>query len=60
MAGSAYTMLADATEVAVLQVVVREGFSGDLARMLCDDLAAVVDVLRQHGSMGSHTTQFAH
>ena len=33
----AYTMPDDATDIAVLRVVVREGFSADLARALRDD-----------------------
>ena len=56
----AYTMPADATDVAVLRVVVREGFSGDLARMLCDDLGSVVHALHQRGSVGAQATHFAH
>jgi len=56
----AYTMPADASEVAVLRVVVREGFSGDLARMMCDDLRAVVATLHARGSTGSDATHFAH
>jgi len=50
----------DASDVAVLRIVVREGFSGDLARMLCDDLGAVVQKLHQRGSTGSEATHFAH
>ena len=34
----AYTMPDNATDVAVLRVVVREGFSADLARALRDDI----------------------
>jgi len=56
----AYTMPADATDIAVLRVVVREGFSGDLARMMYDDLCAVVAKLRERGSTGSDATHFAH
>ncbi len=56
----AYTMPADATDVAVLRVVVREGFSGDLARMLCDDLGSVVQALHQRRSVGAQATHFAH
>ena len=33
----AYTMPEDATDIAVLRVVVREGFSADMARALRDD-----------------------
>ncbi|GAB2909424.1 glutamate decarboxylase [Rhodococcus aerolatus] len=56
----AYTMPEDATEVAVLRVVVREGFSGNLGRLLLDDLRSVVTVLRRHGSTGSQAQSFAH
>ena len=35
----AYTMPDDASDVTVLRVVVREGFSADLARALRDDLS---------------------
>jgi glutamate decarboxylase len=41
----AYTMPADATDVTVLRVVVREGFSTDLARALRDDLLTVLKTL---------------
>ena len=53
-------MPADATDIAVLRVVVREGFSGDLARMMYDDLCAVVAKLRERGSTGSDAAHFAH
>lgn len=39
----AYTMPADVEDTAVLRIVVREGFSRDLAGMLLDDLARAVD-----------------
>lgn len=41
----AYTMPDDATDVAVLRVVVREGFSTDLARALRDDALTVIKTL---------------
>lgn len=41
----AYTMPADATDVTVLRVVVREGFSTDLARALKDDALTVIKTL---------------
>jgi len=41
----AYTMPADATDVTVLRVVVREGFSTDLARALKDDALTVLKTL---------------
>jgi glutamate decarboxylase len=56
----AYTMPENATEVAVLRVVVREGFSGDLARSLRDDLCTVVDELTARGGRGSSAAHFAH
>jgi len=56
----AYTMPADAGAIAVLRVVVREGFSIDLARSLRDDLAAVLTRLRPRGGIGSDQAHFAH
>ena len=41
----AYTMPDDATDVTVLRVVVREGFSADLARALRDDMLTVLKTL---------------
>ena len=41
----AYTMPDDATDVTVLRVVVREGFSANLARALKDDLITVLKSL---------------
>ena len=57
----AYTMPPDAEDVTVLRVVVREGFSADLARSLWEDLRAVLthlDAIKPEG----HFTQehFAH
>jgi glutamate decarboxylase len=43
----AYTMPADATDVAVLRIVVREGFSLDLADSLLAKLREAVDHLRE-------------
>ncbi|MFD3430211.1 glutamate decarboxylase [Nocardia fluminea] len=48
----AYTMPDNATEVAVLRVVVREGFSADMARALSDDITAALvhlDALKPNG-----------
>ena len=45
----AYTMPADAEDLAVLRIVVREGFSADLADKLLADLSEVVDHLEKHG-----------
>ncbi len=42
----AYTMPDDATDVAVLRVVIREGFSFDLAESLIGDLSAATDHLQ--------------
>ncbi len=61
MAGAAYTMPANATDVAVLRVVVREGFSADLARLLFDDIRTVLDYLSQDGvAIHSKAKHFAH
>ena len=43
----AYTMPDDATDVAVLRVVVREGFSRDLATMFLDDLRSAMEQLQK-------------
>ena len=43
----AYTMPADAEDIAVLRIVVREGFSMDLADMLLDSISSAVDHLEQ-------------
>ncbi len=57
----AYTMPADAEDIAVLRVVVREGFSADLARLLFDDIVTVCDRLRHEGVAAHSTAQhFAH
>ncbi|MGD2061547.1 MAG: glutamate decarboxylase [Acidimicrobiia bacterium] len=44
----AYTMPEDATDVAVLRIVVREGFDLDLSDALVDDLGRVVEHLEQY------------
>ena len=46
----AYTMPADVEDVSVLRIVVREGFSRDMAAMLLDDLGRVVERLRKPAS----------
>jgi glutamate decarboxylase len=56
----AYTMPPAAEEVAVLRVVVREGFSADLAALLRDRLVEVCAKLRERGSVGSQAQHFAH
>ena len=58
----AYTMPDDAKDVAVLRVVVREGFSRDLATMLLDDLRAATEQLAKSPPSGSKepTSGFAH
>ncbi|HTM85745.1 MAG TPA: glutamate decarboxylase [Mycobacterium sp.] len=58
----AYTMPANATDVAVLRVVVREGLSADLARALYDDVVkvlATLDKLKPGGHFGEQQ-HFAH
>ena len=57
-----YTMPDDATDVTVLRVVVREGFSTDLARALKDDTLTVLkslDELKPNGHFDS-VQPFAH
>ena len=57
----AYTMPEDATDVAVLRIVVREGFSANLARALRDDLAEVLGKLDKLPVGGFATEEhFAH
>ncbi|MFD6451912.1 glutamate decarboxylase [Nocardia sp. NPDC060220] len=48
----AYTMPDNATDIAVLRVVVREGFSADMARALSEDITAALghlDTLKPNG-----------
>ncbi|MBV5242459.1 MULTISPECIES: glutamate decarboxylase [Mycolicibacterium] len=57
----AYTMPEDATDIAVLRIVVREGFSANLARALRDDLREVLGKLDKVGIGGfSDEEHFAH
>ncbi|MDV3127423.1 glutamate decarboxylase [Mycobacterium sp. 21AC1] len=58
----AYTMPEDASDVVVLRVVVREGFSADLARALKDDIITVLthlDALKPNGHF-DEVQPFAH
>ena len=45
----AYTLAPNAQEIAVLRVVVREGFSRDIAGMLAEDLKRTVEHLESKG-----------
>lgn len=57
----AYTMPEGAENISVLRVVVREGFSADLARSLWEDLTAVRQHLEGMKPAGSFTAKhFAH
>lgn len=57
----AYNMPANATEVSVLRVVVREGLSADLARALHDDTVRAMTALEQIKPSGHyHRSHFAH
>lgn len=56
----AYTMPENATDVAVLRIVVREGFSADLGRLLCMSISEVVEQLDADGTRHSTATHFAH
>jgi len=57
----AYTMPEGAENISVLRVVVREGFSADLARSLWEDLRAVIDHLSEIKPGGHFTEErFAH
>jgi glutamate decarboxylase len=57
----AYTMPDDASDVAVLRIVVREGFSANLARAMRDDLIEVLGKLDKVGLGGfADEAHFAH
>ncbi|MDG4664053.1 glutamate decarboxylase [Mycobacterium sp. 236(2023)] len=57
----AYTMPDNATDVAVLRIVVREGFSANLARALRDDLIEVIGKVEKAGIGGfAEEEHFAH
>ncbi len=57
----AYTMPEDASDIAVLRVVVREGFSANMARALRDDLLEVLAKLEKAGIGGfANEEHFAH
>ncbi|RRQ28415.1 glutamate decarboxylase [Rhodococcus sp. Eu-32] len=58
----AYTMPDDATDVAVLRIVVREGFSADLGRLLCIAIDEVIEQLNASAAGEGHSTatHFAH
>ncbi len=56
----AYTMPADAQSVAVLRIVVREGFSRDLARKFRDDLAKVLQWLAKNAPRATSGERFHH
>jgi glutamate decarboxylase len=44
----AYTFPANLTSTAVMRIVIRNGFSMDLANLLLDDLRKHVKILEQH------------
>ena len=57
----AYTMPADATDVAVLRVVVREGFGRDLADQLIESLESAVEHLEEDATQqGPKAGGFSH
>ena len=56
----AYTMPEGAEDVAVLRIVVREGFSGDLAGELMTDMRTVCAALRGGAAPNSQAQHFAH
>ena len=59
-AGARHTMPTGAEDISVLRVVVREGFSADLARSLGEDLHAVLDNLDAIRPEGHRKEHFAH
>lgn len=56
----AYTMPANAEKVAVLRIVLRQGFTADLTRRFAEDLSTVVARLEKIGSVQSSAQHFAH
>jgi glutamate decarboxylase len=56
----AYTMPADAEDVAVLRIVLREGFSQDLAYKLATAINEVVEQLRKSNADRPQRAAFAH
>ncbi|HEX7661782.1 MAG TPA: glutamate decarboxylase [Pseudonocardiaceae bacterium] len=58
----AYTFPANRTDLAALRVVVRNGFSHDLADMFLDDLRRSLPVLgrQTHPNLGNEAAAFAH
>jgi len=58
----AYTMPDNATDIAVLRIVIRDGFNRDLAGMLLDDLRKAVEHFRANPPAKPKPTapQFAH
>ncbi len=57
----AYTMPDNATDVAVLRIVVREGFSGDLGRALIEDITkAAADLLANPPRRSAERAGFKH
>ena len=56
----AYTMPADATDVAVMRVVVREGFSWDLADALITELREATDFLQENPPRRTARPGFGH
>ncbi len=56
----AYTMPDNATDIAVLRIVVREGLTRDLADDLVKDIADAVDFLREHPTEEPTQPAFSH
>ncbi|WP_277207273.1 glutamate decarboxylase [Isoptericola croceus] len=56
----AYTMPADAEDVSVLRIVVREAFTADLAESLVKDIGAALDRLRSDPPHRAPSGRFAH
>lgn len=57
----AYTMPEDATDVAVLRIVVREGMTGDLGKSLIDDLrTAAADLADNPPLRSAERSGFSH
>ena len=45
---AAYTMLPNITDLVVMRLIIRNGFSRDMADMLLDDMRRSIDHLHKH------------
>ena len=61
---AAYTMLPNISEVVVMRLLIRHGFSRDMADMLLEDFRRAIDFLQKHpsinGATAADSTTFTH